>query len=71
MKNAWENNVDKDLINYGDRIIERIRSLFHSQAQQALDEAIAIFEKLPEDEPLTKNPVILELKVLKEKWRKL
>ena len=37
----------------------REKELLHSQAQEILDEAIAIFEKLPEDEPMTKNPVIL------------
>jgi len=50
--------------------ISVIKKLLHSQAREILDEAIAIFEKLPEDEPMTKNPVILELKVLKEKWKR-
>ena len=44
-----------------------IKELLASQAQEILNEAIAIFEKLPEDEPMTKNPVILELKVLKQR----
>ncbi len=37
---------------------------------EVLDRAIAIFEKLPDDEPMTKNPVILELKALKSKHEK-
>lgn len=37
-------------------------------AEATLNEAIAIFEKLPENEAMTKNPVILELKVLWDKW---
>ena len=44
--------------------------MLHSQAREILDEAIAIFEKLPDDEPMTKNPIILELKVLKQKYEK-
>ena len=38
-------------------------------AEAVLNEAIAIFDKLPEDELMTKNPVILELTAL-QKWLK-
>ena len=34
---------------------------------QVLDEAVAIFSRLPDDEIMTKNPVILELDNLKSK----
>ena len=50
--------------------LEELEALFTKLLAQELrglmEEAIAIFEKLPEDEMMTKNPVILELKVLKE-----
>ena len=40
-----------------------------SQARiEVIEKAIDIFDKLPEDEIMTKNPIILELKVLKEKY---
>jgi len=35
--------------------------------RQALNEAISIFEDLPEDEVMTRNPILLELKVLRDK----
>jgi len=44
----------------------KIKHLLDKERCSVLDEAIAIFEELPEDEMMTKNPVILELKVLKE-----
>ena len=34
----------------------------------ALNEAIKIFDKLSEEEIMTKNPIILELQVLKGKY---
>ena len=84
MKNDWEKEyleIWVDILNKGQNhiyfyqlkpIIKNdiafIRSLLHFRSQEILDEAIAIFKKLPEDEPITKNPVILELKVLKQKY---
>ncbi len=34
--------------------------------RKALNEAIKIFKALPENEPMTKNPVILELRALRD-----
>ena len=76
MKNAWQQNevykilqshcvasgADKRTLPYF------IQALLHCRTREVLDEAIAIFQKFPEDEPMTKNPVILELKVLKQKY---
>ena len=46
--------------------VKFIRKTIAQELRGLMEEAIAIFEKLPEDEMMTKNPVILELKVLKE-----
>jgi len=44
-----------------------ISELTKKAKRQALNEAIDIFEDLPEDEVMTKDPILLELKVLRDK----
>lgn len=50
-----------------DRYWELIAQELKREKKRVLNQAIAIFKKLPEGEILTKNPIILELNGLKKK----
>ena len=62
-----ESQTDFMLADYGVILtwLSQKRQEWREEARrEALEEVIAIFEKLPDDELMTKNPIILELKVL-------
>ena len=74
----WKKEFIKEFVNdHGDewrplrglwveQIFEFISKLLAKEQVEILNKAIAIFQKLPKDEVMTKRPVILELQVLRD-----